>query len=316
MNLLEEIEKSYSERCGNSKAQIALWKKVSASYDPHENIQTALRPSLAIARESGDLGVSLLWIVQFSLIRHLIADLLTEMDADTDLHNTLIGLDPTALGALAHSDDASNPMMISPGKKGLTLTGTKKYITGGMTAEFLLLTGREQNDDKITSIIYLPSDKIPSMCLEEIQLNSLLTTSHGRLTLNNFIIDSSHMVPVAPSSIRKTIKRWGIIERSLITEALLGLLSYLNETIYRHIGKHLISENRMSDLIASQGKTCDNQIRCALDKMYIDEKKPDFAAIGSLILAIKNIDQPLMEILPDVVRLRLRDLDFLNSIRL
>jgi hypothetical protein len=68
MTIIADILTSYGERYDNPEAQKELWRAIARIFPPKLNHETSRLPSRIIAREGGDLGLSLLWIVQASLI--------------------------------------------------------------------------------------------------------------------------------------------------------------------------------------------------------------------------------------------------------
>ena len=69
IDLLELIKSNYLKRTEYIDEQKKTWRKLSEQFRPDLAIYRTGRPSVIIARETGDLGLSVLWIVQAALIR-------------------------------------------------------------------------------------------------------------------------------------------------------------------------------------------------------------------------------------------------------
>jgi hypothetical protein len=274
-DFLKRLEKGYAARCGDTVLRAAAWNELCGHYPPSIGacaIVGEAPPSTIFAREAGDLGTAILWIVQAALVRPIAAE--------TGL-NDIQASAPAAIGALAHSEDPAQPMRVSFIEKSLRLSGLKKYITGGLDADFLLLTALEQKSDSLR-VIHLPAGLLPDGALEEIDLGMLRTTSHARLSLSDFIVDNGFLLPADDRSVKRTIKRWGMVERALIMEAYIGLCSYLARLpgIAGTVGPDI--EERLEGLLDEQAKSRLAQVDAAMTGARIEPGGADFAGIAGV----------------------------------
>lgn len=254
-DFLKRLESGYSARCGDPALRAAAWNELCGLYPPSiESFAGGTPPSTIFARDAGDLGIAILWIVQSALVRPI--------GAETGLFEKYAPA-PTSIGALAHSEDPARPMRALAEGRSLRLSGEKKYITGGLDAEFLLVTALDKNDET-RRIIRLPAGLLPEGALAELELGTLRTTSHARLSLTDFAIDDAFLLPADDRAVKRAIVRWGMVERALILEAYTGLCLYLA----RRPGISGIIEptmvERLWELLDGQAKSRRTQIDAAM----------------------------------------------------
>ena len=225
-DIFSALEKSYPARCGDPAAALAAWREFVASYPPSLDTPAGdgTVPSTAIALESGDLGLALLWIVQAAVVRPLASAIIREAG---QFPPGLGDIAPGDIGALAHSEDPSQPVVFARTAGGITLTGKKKYITGGRNADFILVTAREKGDDKVSSLVYVPCRLLATGALSDLDLGMLRTANHASLALDDITLPADSLAVMDPASLRRHLKRRGLIERCFIMEAFLGAMMYL-----------------------------------------------------------------------------------------
>ena len=306
--ILRKLEKTFSSRCAAPSMPVSLWHQVCGTYPPHLDTELHSVPSMDIAMNSGDLGLSLLWIVQASLVRGLIGDITA---GQADNKNLFSEIGPATIGALAHNDDRERPVIISPGR---ILNGTKRYITGGTSSDFIFVTSREKADDKISHLVMVRTRDIPPGSLIDLDLDSLKTVGHGRLMLSDFTVPDGCIIPCEGKPLRRSIKRWSIIERSLIMQSFMGLMHYINRAIIRETSTIIIEENELDSAIKTQNETVREQIASAVAGDLIDEKHPVFQ---QSVIFLKNLGRFLTDhrdILPEQLLLRFDDLNFMLKI--
>ncbi len=224
--LIRRLEADYPDRVKSRASFRETWNELSASFPPGlKSYQIEGMPSLLLARDAGDLGLAMLWIVESALIRP-VASAVRGLVPDTSPARSLIET-PSLIGALAHSEESAHPALIEPDGERIAMRGFKKYITGGTDADFIFITARMAGEEKITKLVGVPARDLPAGALRTLEMESLRTTGHASLTLDGITLPSSHLIPIEPGTLRREVKRWGIIERSLIMQAYIGLLIYL-----------------------------------------------------------------------------------------
>jgi len=224
------IGEKYLARCNNPSMQKKDWHTIVAEgFTPALTAESERRPNILLARESGDMGLALLWIVQAALIRPLLEDLAANPDITDQQHKIITPVTPEMCGALAHSDPPDNRLTVTSSGDMLLLNGVKKYITGGPNADFIFLTGRQPEDEKPSMLLWLTQKSIKQGELEILDMQSLCTSSHGRLTFLNKKIPASCKLSIRPSHLRRMLAIWGIVERTLIMETFLALLQYIRD---------------------------------------------------------------------------------------
>jgi len=132
------------------------------------------------------------------------------------------------------------------------LNGVKKYITAGNQADFILVTARNRGDEKISQLFLLPVNAFAPMEMKSLDLKALRTTSHGRLALNDKKIPGHYHLPLSPAMLRKSLKVYGLVERSLILEAVLAMMIYLNRRMSRHTPRPPVDETAINELAVLQ----------------------------------------------------------------
>ena len=236
-DFLSRLGAGLSARRGDRSRRAAAWSELCMHFPPSiEACAVETPPSTLLARDAGDLGVAVLWIVQAALARPIADE--TGMPPER--------LSPlSSIGALAHSEDPARPMRLWMDGGGVKLSGRKKYITGGMDADWIIITALEKEGEGPRAV-YVPAAGLPAGALEEIDLGMLRTTSHARLTLSEQSPEGAVQLPADGRTVRRAIKRWGMVERALILEAYAGLCLRLA----RLIGMPDI-QGRLDELMAS-----------------------------------------------------------------
>lgn len=320
-NLFSDIENSYIQRCNNHKLQKEYWNKIAEKLDTGNLLQNP-RPSLNLTLLSGDPGISLLWIVQSTLVKNLLKNLqeeLYEINPKLEIISKISQIlkNKKSIGALAHSEDKKNPVILSPTKNNneSTISGIKKYITGGINADFILLTSKNSIDNKIENLIYLENNSKIKNSMENLDLKYLKTTCHGRLKLEQFIINNDSIIPISAKKIRKEIKIWSILERSLILETLLGFLIYLHDKIVHLYGKHITNIGKLKNLLNIQKEIVDKQIKDAINANRIEETFADMVQIFNILNDYTSFYKNEMNSLPEELKYRFMDLAFLEIMK-
>ena len=307
------LKSTFSERFDNTELQKKIWQDVMLAFSPVLSRDDEQRFSFQASSEAGDLGTALLWIVQSSLINGIKSDILQDTGPAIDMYQYIMNLPPSYCGALAHNDDRNNPVIINRSAD-MLLNGRKMYVTGGELSEFFFVTAREQGDDKVSCIMVIESGALPRHSLEPLDLNALKTVSHARLNFDNYRVSPDVIIPLDARSIRRTIRRWSIIERSLISEAVLGLIGYLNRETARITQISPVKEHAYDQLVDMQKNIVNRQIRQALNHEMIIQDYIDFTVLQQFIERIESTCSEHESILPQSLHDRVRDLLFVKRL--
>ncbi len=303
--LIKRLEADYPDRARDRASFRKTWIEFSALFQPGlAGYPIDGMPSLLLARDAGDLGLAMLWIVESALIRS-VAFAVRDLVPDTSPVRSIIR-EPSLIGALAHSEDSARPAVIEPRGERIAMRGFKKYITGGTDADFIFITARMAGDEKITKLVGVPVRNLPPEALRTLAMESLRTTGHASLTLDGITLPASYLIPLEPGTLRREIKRWGIIERSLIMQAFIGLLVYL---------AHALDMNdtvgELDRLLALQNDAAARQIAQALNGETIAEGGAGMREV----MALSGRIQGALEGAPSPLAARRDDLSLFNSLK-
>lgn len=311
MPLLEEIERTYVSRCDNRGDFKGFWKDLTEKFPPHISVcSDAPRPSLLLARDAGDLGLAILWIVQTVIVRPMLRDLGIN---EIFFREEKIAIIENSIGALAHSEDRNCPAIIREGEGESIISGKKKYITGGTYADFLLITARKEGEETSSALILLPKAAIPSDSFREISLPMLRTIEHSSLELRDLAFPRHSLIPIEPAHLRRLLKRWSIMERAFIAEAFTGLCMYIAQKLE---GRNLIPENfhfEIKSLLARIQENVTEMLHAALSGQKIPETLP-FLEILGCHARLKESIPPAMPLPPEIA-LRLSDLALFEKMK-
>ncbi len=288
-----------------------MFPPVLENYSQHDDF-----PSTDISRFSGDLGLALLWIVQAALIRSLTRDSLLTPETVTILTSIMHDEGSASIVALAHSEDPRKPVTIREDEGRLLVNGTKKYITGGLQCDFILLTSRHDGEEKPSLFACLPVRILPGGSLAELDIGALKTTSHARLVLSDFNLPRELLLPVEGALMRKLILKWGIIERALILESYIALCLFVCEELDGFDSFDRSVPDGLRRLLAEQKKISRVQLAQAQSGKMVDRKSADTAALVSHIRQIKNYLSLRRTDIPAHLTDRQRDLDLFSIFKM
>jgi hypothetical protein len=257
--LLELIKSGYIKRTTDTNEQKNIWIKLSGQFRPDLALYRAGRPSMLIARETGDLGLSVLWVVQAALIRPILKEIILKSENDGQLSSMLSRVDHTSLCALAHSENPAGPVIISETGGGFMLNGEKKFITAGRNAGLMIITCRAAGEEKISRIAMIDPAGLPEGSLPDLNLEIMKSVSHTKLVLNSLPVEHFQIPRVDPSIVRRMIKKYGMIERALIFEAFLSYLLYAEKALNTS-GAGIALTDEVSLLLEMQSASATKQI--------------------------------------------------------
>jgi len=314
--VLGRLHDGYAARCDNGRQQKQDWTDlVAAHFPPDLAADEVERPNRLLAETAGDLGLALLWIVQAALIQPGLTLIRQQPGLDKQMAEELAAIGPAHCGALAHSEAAAHPLVVSPTPTGeVKLSGTKKYITGGQGADFLLVTGRAAGEEKVSRMIWLPAAAIRDHEIRALDLNALRTIAHGRLVLEDKKTAGHYLLPLSASQTRRYLAAWGIIERGLILESFLGLMVYLNRQRAVQLENPLSrGEKMLKGLIAEQGAAVNEMIGEARSGHRVQWRSADPLRLRETVQTILGTDETDTPEDPALAQ-RLADLCFIRSL--
>jgi len=281
-----DIEKSYLNRCEDTVQASNLWKTVIEKYPPEKLHEYSRRPSLELARWSGDLAVALLWGAQATLIRPLLK---TAIENETN-HQTLtllINISSDSVGALAIAEDKKIPFLVKEKSETFSLNGKKKYITGGAQSDFLLLTEKNDTDKRLSAILFLETKDIPKSSFQPLDMACLSTSRHASLTMTDLLLPARNRLSIAPKAIRKMLKTWGMIEQSLIMEAVTGLTLYLATRFETETGEQVSSYDETEIKLHQLSSEIDQQIKSAVQGEFIQPIQLETEHLSAMLREMK-----------------------------
>lgn len=313
-NVFIELGKTYANRCRTPENADTVWKDIIRLFPPERLNTYELRPSLRLSMESGDIGLALIWIVQAALIRPLLAAFLQE-ESHPDTRKFIEKTSrESAVGALAASESKTRPMVVQGSEESVMLSGNKKYITGGSLSDFIFLTSRRPDDQKPSSIFLLPVRHIPSDAFEALDLGCFYTACHAGLRLEAYHPPADSRISVPPSTMRRLLRVWGIIERSMITESSAGLLIYLAEQIRKHTGETILIFSDAKSELARLTQTIGQQIQSAENGDFVQPLGAVPTQFKTAIQHLKKIYETGKTDLPEEMRYRLKDIFFFQAV--
>lgn len=226
-----------------------------------------------------------MWIVQAVLVHSLIRETGNDAQGGHTDQEIMDALRSDGIGALAHSEEAGNPFLFEQFGERLVLNGSKKYITGGTHCDFILLTARREGESKVSALIHLPASELPEGALVEISLPALRTTSHARLSLDEFTIDARHLLPLSGPQLRRGLRAWSIVERAFILRSYIALCIYIADRLPEFCGGALRAG--LGELLSQQRVLAANQARQAADEARVPEQSIDLSRLFKLIAPLR-----------------------------
>ena len=305
---LEKLEHSYTNRIQNHALFNDAWNLFVNDYPPtHCLLDFKELPSTSVALYAGDLGFAILWIVQSVLIRCIIYNINQLQPWPLELHNNTIG-------AMAHTEPDTNRMIARYSDQNtLVLTGKKNYISGGTDADMVLVTARRPGENKFTKMIYIPAKRLPENALQDINLSILPSIKHSSLTLTDYSCNASQCCPVKDKELRKILKKWSLIERSLIGEAYIAFLLYLVKNIQLPEQDKIIDQTQ--NLLSMQKSFSRQQLENAFSDKFIDTLG-DVASVLSITQLVASHCMENINTLNNPIKARINDLNLFNKLRL
>ncbi len=313
-DLIELINTGFLQRTGDLALQKKVWESTTAYFRPDISQYRNIRPSVILARETGDLGLAVLWIVQAALARPVLNDITLNLNNSSAIAPVTSCINERTIVALAHSEGPDDPVIYNRSGEKTILSGSKKFITAGRNADLLMITCRLAGAPKIDNMAFVRKNSIPADSLSPLNLEILKTVDHAGLRLNGLAIDSLQVPECDPRAVRRSVKKWGIVERALIMEAFPGFLLYCNY-LFREMNITVASDDEIIALLEKQSESATKQIEEAVYEKQVVTKN---AAMDELIKITGRFQQAFRDKEPEIPeeeRIRLADLFLFNNLK-
>ncbi len=285
--LIEKINATFLKRVTDTSVQKEIWVNLSEQFRPEISQYRSARPSTIIAQETGDIGLSVLWIVQTVLIRPILKDISLYADITEKISEILLSVGNNSICALANSESSSNPVVYQEDNGYVFLTGEKKFITAGVNADLIIITCRKTGEEKVSGFALVDRTNLPSESLTDLNLNIFRSVNHSKLTLKNYRAEKSIIPELDPAIIRRSLKKWGIIERALIMESFISFMIYVNRLFS---SKEIIiaRDDELIDFLNLQTDSANRQLEEALHGKKIETQNADTAGVFSILQKFKE----------------------------
>lgn len=313
--LLELIKSGFLRRISDLNEQKKIWGKLSEQFRPDLALYRAGRPSTIIARETGDLGLAVLWIVQTVLTRPILKEILLKSAENIDLLSMLGKINNHSLCALAHSENPSEPVILEESVKGgFALNGEKKFLTGGKNADLIITTCRMKGEEKISHFALIDPAVLPDNSLPELELKIMKSVCHTKLLFDNSEIKHFQVAVIPPEEIRRIMKKWGILERSLIMETFLSFLLYA-EKILTAAGARISEYEEIYPLMQQQSDSVTKQIDEAVYNGRIETENIPLQKLLPITETFKKAYTAFEKNLHETDMIKLRDLFMFENLK-
>ncbi len=313
-NLIEKIKSTYLKRIEDNPLQKELWKDLALFFKPDIKNYRVMRPSALIAKETGDLGLSVLWIVQTALARPVLNDLVLSSPKGSRLISLVQNIDDFSICALAHSESKDAPVTIESADGGYILNGIKKFITAGVNADYILITCRIINEEKINSAVLLDKDSVPKECMTDLNLDIMRSLNHTSLTFSSHFIPEEKAPEIDAAALRRSIKKWSLIERGMIIEAFIPFMIYFNR-IARSNGLNIIDENILDDLAIAQSNAVVKQLDEAFYSSRITTANINIGQLLEIVSIFREKLEEITSFLHESDRLKFKDILIFDKIK-
>lgn len=313
-DLIYNINSTFLKRTEDISAQKEIWIALAAQFRPEISQYRTARPSTLLARETGDIGLAVLWIVQSMLIRPILKDLSLNANITEMISLILSVVDTNSICALANSENPSNPVVYQESNGKITLSGEKKFITAGENADLILVTCRKPGEDKISAIALLKRETLPSGSLTDLNLNIFKSVNHAKLSFSGFNTDRGIIPELDPSILRRSLKKWSIIERALIMETFISFLIYANR-LFTSKDIVIAQDEELMDFQGLQTESANRQLEEALYGKNIETKNIDVAGVFLMLQKFKEKFREHNDRFSEEERSKLSDLSLFDSLK-
>lgn len=313
-DLITLINGGIEARTGDLTMQKKVWEAAAGYFRPDISLYRNTRPSVILARETGDLGLALLWIVQAALARPVFNDLVLAAEDVSGLSDIIPGMNEKTILSLAHSESPAEPVTYMINGRDALLTGTKKFITAGRNSGIIMITCREAGAPKIDRIALTGIEELPSGAMNPLALKITRTVDHASLTMNQFRLDAGRLPAVDPSAVRRSVKKWGIVERALILESFIAFLIYCNH-LFSELGVTIASGDEIISLLEKQTQSASKQVEEAVYEKQVTTANAGMEDIIKLTGRFQHAYNEKEHELPADEKIRLADLFLFNNLK-
>lgn len=312
--LIELINSRFIERTADLQLQKNVWEATAGYFRPDISLYRNVRPSVVIARETGDLGLSVLWIVETALARPILKDITLNINNSAGIAPVVSCINDKTLVALAHSESPEAPVTYIRSDDKAILNGTKKYITAGRNADLLMVTCRTPGAQKPDGIAFIRKNSVPAGSLVPLNLKIMQTVDHASFIMEELAIDSVQVPECDPAALRRSVKKWGIIERALIMESYIGFLVYCNHLL-RDINVTIASDDELISMLEKQSESASKQIDEAVYEKMITTENAGTGEIIKITGRFRKAYTEKEQEIPDEYKIRLADLFLFNNLK-
>ncbi len=313
-NLINKIKDTYLERCSSSTLQKKIWEDLALFFKPDIKNYRLNRPSSLVAGETGDLGLAVLWIVQTALTRPVINDLVLSATDESTFISLAGNITDSSLCALAHSEDSSSPVLLTEEDDSIILNGVKKFITAGVNADYILLTCRDKNEPKINRAVMLNRELIDPDEMKDLNLPVMKSVNHTSLNFINKKVAHKNVPPVDAPSLRRSIKKWSLIERAMIIEAFIPFLRYFNKAAAEK-GIIIIEDDILHNLTSLQSSLVCRQLDEAFYTGKITSENINIKELLDIISRFREKSDEISHILDEADKLKFNDVFLFDSLK-
>ncbi|GEM_PF-924108 len=313
-DLIEKINSTFLKRTEDLSLQREIWTDIANQFRPDINQYRTARPSTLIARETGDMGLAVLWIVETMLIRPILKDISLAANITEDISRILSSVDTTSICALANSESAADPVICRVDNEDIILSGEKKFITAGENANLIIVTCRRPDEDKVSGVALVERGTLPENSLIDLKLKIFRSVNHAKLSFADFRADRGIIPELDPSALRRSLKKWSLIERALIMESFISLLIYA-EKLFASKDITIPKSEELMVFQDLQTESVNKQLDEALYGKMIETKNADAAGIFSIIKIFKEKFSEHNERFSDEERIKLSDLSLFDNLK-
>lgn len=312
--LLELINTGIAERTADLSRQKMVWEAVTGFFRPDINLYAHTRPSVILARETGDLGLAILWVVQAALSRPVLNDIILMAGNPDGISPAISGMTDKTMIALAHSESAAAPVTCTLSGARAALNGTKKFITAGRNSDLIMITCREPGAPKIDGIALVRNEELPAGAMNPLNLKITRTVDHASLILNEYVLDSQRIPSVDPRVIRRSVKKWGIVERALILESFISFLLYCNR-LFNELGVTIASDDEILELLEKQVVAASKQVDEAAHGRQVTTVNAAMEDVIRITGRFQHAYHDKEQEIPGDEKIRLADLFLFNNLK-
>ncbi|HPS57258.1 MAG TPA: hypothetical protein PK514_04055 [Spirochaetota bacterium] len=312
--LIELINTGITARTSDLSMQKKVWESVTEFFRPDINLYRNTRPSVVLARETGDLGLAVLWVVQAALARPVLKDLTLNLENASGISPVVSGMNDKTILSLAHSESPAAPVTYMINGEVAVINGTKKFITAGRNSGLIMITCRETGAPKIDRIALVNNKELPAGAMNPLDLKIMRTIDHTSLTLNEFDLDAERLPSVDPRVIRRSVKKWGIVERALIMESFIAFLLYC-EYVFSELGVTIASDDEIISLLEKQTESASKQLEEAVFEKQITTGNAGMEDVIKLAGRFQHAYYEKEHTIPADEKIRLADLFLFNNLK-